>query len=61
VSKNQFSVASYTDHLLTAGQVISLTDQGKTYVTTLYQASWTLKAMDPLPADITDNTPWPAV
>lgn len=49
-----------TDHLLTADQVISLTDQGKAYVTKLYQASWTLKAMDPIPADFADDSHWPA-
>lgn len=47
------------DHDLTPSQLLSLWQQSAAYVSALYEASWALKAMDPLPADVTDDGLWP--
>lgn len=47
------------DHELTPPQLLSLWQQSAAYVSALYAASWAIKAMDPLPADVADNGLWP--
>ncbi|MBZ9973522.1 DUF4376 domain-containing protein [Mesorhizobium sp. BR1-1-12] len=54
-----FRDGTNTDHNLTPPQVLSLWQQSATYVSALYAASWTIKAMDPLPADVTADELWP--
>jgi hypothetical protein len=54
-----FRDAANEEHQLTADQVIGLVDAGKQRVQAIYSASWTIKAMDPLPADVTDDGLWP--
>ena len=50
--------ADNAQHMLTADQIIELVDAGKSHVQMLYSASWTLKAMDPIPADFADDSYW---
>lgn len=47
------------DHELTPPQVLSLWQQSADYVSALYAASWAIKAMDPLPVDVTADELWP--
>ena len=47
------------DHDLTPPQVLSLWQQSAAYVSDLYTASWAIKAMDPLPEDVTADELWP--
>lgn len=48
------------DHELTPPQMLALWQQSAAYVSALYAASWAIKAMDPMPADVTDDGLWPA-
>lgn len=48
------------DHELTPPQMLALWQQSAAYVSALYAASWAIKAMEPLPADVTDDGLWPA-
>lgn len=50
--------ADNAQHMLTADQIIELVNAGKTHVQMLYSASWTLKAMAPIPADFADDSYW---
>lgn len=54
-----FRDAENVDHLLTADQMIALVDAGKERVQSIYSASWAIKAMDPLPEDVTADELWP--
>jgi hypothetical protein len=56
-----FRDGNNVDHDLTPPQMLDLWQQSAAYVSALYEASWTLKAMDPIPADYADDTHWPAV
>jgi len=47
------------DHSLTPPQVLSLWQQSAAYVSALYEASWSIKAMDPLPLDVAADELWP--
>lgn len=49
------------NHDLTPPQMLSLWQKSAEYVSALYEASWIIKAMDPMPEDITDDALWPAV
>lgn len=44
--------------MLTADQLIELVDAGKQRVQEIYSASWRIKAMDPIPEDVTDDALW---
>lgn len=46
------------DHDLTPPQMLALWQQSAEYVSALYAASWAIKAMDPLPEDVTDDALW---
>ncbi len=48
------------NHELTPPQVLSLWQQSSAYVSDLYAASWAVKAMEPLPVDVTADGLWPA-
>lgn len=54
-----FRDGNNTEHMLTAGQIIDLANAGKAYVSAIYQASWALKAMDPIPQDVNADEWWP--
>lgn len=47
------------DHQLTPEQVLSIWQQSAAYVSALYEASWALKALDPIPADYVADDYWP--
>lgn len=47
------------DHQLTPAQLLSLWQQSAAYVSELYAASWTLKAMEPIPSNFADDEHWP--
>ncbi len=46
------------DHELTPPQVLSLWQKSSAYVSDLYAASWAIKAMEPLPVDVTVDELW---
>lgn len=46
-------------HTLTPDQMIDLEDVGLAYLSEIYQASWKLKEMEPLPQDVTSDVHWP--
>lgn len=46
------------DHDLTPPELLALFGQASSYVSLLYQKSWALKAMDPIPTDYTDDSYW---
>lgn len=47
-----------TLHKLKPAQMIEVWLKSAAHVSAIYQASWALKAMDPIP-DVSDNTHWP--
>lgn len=47
------------DHELTPPQLLSLWQQSADYVSALYEASWALKAVEPIPRDFADDSHWP--
>ncbi|UVK45386.1 DUF4376 domain-containing protein [Mesorhizobium sp. AR07] len=55
-----FRDGSNTDHDLTPPQVLALWQASAEYVSALYAASWAIKAMDPLPVDVTADGFWPS-
>lgn len=54
-----FRDANNIDHELTPPQVLELVRQASAAAEAIIQASWAIKAMDPLPADVTDDGLWP--
>lgn len=46
------------DHELTPVQMLGLWQQSATYVSKLYEKSWALKAMSPIPSDYTFDSYW---
>jgi len=48
-----------SDHLLTPDQTLELMSKAKQYAQAIYQASWTLKDMQEIPEDYTDDKWWP--
>lgn len=54
-----FRDGNNVDHPLIPMQLISLWQQSAGYVSALYEASWALKAMDPIPQDVRADTWWP--
>ena len=53
-----FRDGNNVDHELTPPQVLSLWQQSAAYVSALYAASWAIKAMDPMPEDVTADALW---
>jgi hypothetical protein len=47
------------DHSLTPAELLTLWQQSAAYVSNLYAASWALKALDPIPQDISNPLYWP--
>lgn len=54
-----FRDADNVDHDLTPPQVLELVQQASAAAEAIIQASWAIKAMDPMPADVTDDGLWP--
>ncbi|PWE29957.1 hypothetical protein DDZ14_16070 [Maritimibacter sp. 55A14] len=50
-----------TDHLLTPPQIAQMVQIGTAWVEAVYNASWDIKKLDPVPADFTDDGHWPPV
>ena len=51
--------ADNVDHVLTPLQMIELFTKSAGWIDGNYNASWVLKALDPIPADYTDDSHWP--
>ncbi len=47
------------EHMLTADEFIAIHNAGKQFVTSVYQASWALKLMNPIPQDTGNDEYWP--
>lgn len=47
------------DHALTPPQILTMWQESAAFVSAIYQASWDIKAMDPIPADFTADQFWP--
>lgn len=48
-----------TDHTLTPSKVVELWSQGAAWVSSVYQASWTIKDAGTIPADYASDSRWP--
>ncbi len=46
------------DHDLTPLHIIDLWNKGSAYISYMYQKSWEIKSMDPIPLDYTNNSYW---
>lgn len=55
-----FRDADNADHELTPPQVLELVQRAAAAAEAIIQASWAIKAMDPLPVDVTVDDLWPA-
>ena len=55
----KFRDADNVDHMLTPAQIIEMWSKGAAWISANYDASWALKAMDPIPADFADDSYWP--
>lgn len=55
-----FRDADNADHELTPPQVLELVQRAAAAAEAIIAASWTIKAMDPLPDDVTDDVLWQA-
>ena len=53
-----FRDAANQDHMLTPAQMVELVNKAKTAASSIYQKSWELKAMNPIPQDYTDDSYW---
>jgi hypothetical protein len=56
-----FRDGNNVDHDLTPPEMLDLWQQSSAYVSALYAASWTIKALNPIPADFDANSRWPTV
>ena len=54
-----FRDALNVTHILTPAQLIEMVDKGKMWVSAMMQASWDIKAMDPIPQDFAADSYWP--
>jgi hypothetical protein len=55
-----FRDAANVDHDLTPPQILDLVQRAAAAAEAIIQASWVIKAMDPLPDDVTADALWPA-
>lgn len=66
ISENDTTTINFRDgnnnmYVLTPSQVLSLWQKSSNYVSAVYQSSWNLKAMNPIPQDFKSNTSyWPS-
>jgi hypothetical protein len=49
-----------TDHLLTPPQIVALWQMGAAWIGAMHEASWSLKDINPIPADFASDEWWPA-
>ncbi len=55
----KFRDADNVDHMLNPMQIIEMWSKGAAWISANYDASWALKAMNPIPADYVDDSYWP--
>lgn len=55
----KFRDADNVDHMLTPSQIVELWSKGAAWISDTYDASWDIKALDPIPADYADDSRWP--
>jgi hypothetical protein len=60
VTITTFRDADNVDHELTPPQVLELVQKASAVAEAIIAASWAIKAMDPMPADVSDDGLWPA-
>jgi hypothetical protein len=59
-SLTKFRDAVNVDHLLTPPQIVEMWSKASAWIESVYDASWALKAMDPIPLDYATNPEyWP--
>lgn len=59
-SLTKFRDAVNVDHFLTPPQIVEMWSKGSAWIESVYDASWALKAMDPIPLDYATNPDyWP--
>jgi hypothetical protein len=59
VTLTKFRDASNIDHMLIPAQIIELWSLGAAWISATYDASWDIKALDPIPVDYVDDGYWP--
>lgn len=55
----KFRDALNVDHLLVPAQIVEMWSKGSSWISDVYDASWTIKAMEPIPADYAADSYWP--
>lgn len=55
----KFRDALNVDHMLVPSQIVEMWSKGSAWISDVYDASWTIKAMDPIPADYAADSYWP--
>lgn len=55
----KFRDAVNVDHMLTPSQIVELWSKGAAWISDTYEASWDIKALDPIPQNYTDDQFWP--
>ncbi|MFN7125299.1 MAG: hypothetical protein ACK4M8_05410 [Allorhizobium sp.] len=60
ITLTKFRDAENVDHMLTPSQIVELWSKGAAWISDTYEASWDIKALDPIPADYaTNESYWP--
>jgi len=55
----RFRDGNNVDHMLAPAELLDLWEEASAYVSALYEASWNLKSMTPIPQNFTDDSYWP--
>lgn len=55
----KFRDAQNVDHLLTPPQIVEMWSKGAAWISAVFEASWDLKAAEPIPLDYAANSHWP--
>lgn len=55
----KFRDAANVDHDLTPPQIVEMWSKGAAWISAVFEASWALKAADPIPLDFDDDVHWP--
>lgn len=55
----KFRDAANVDHDLTPPQIVEMWSKGAAWISAVFEASWALKAADPIPLDYAANSHWP--
>lgn len=57
--QTKFRDMDNVDHMLVPAQVLEMWSLGSAWISDVYEASWGLKDVDPIPKDYTDDQYWP--